>query len=272
MQKSENNKKGFTLVELLVVIAIIALLLSILMPSLQKARGQASAVMCGSNQKQILMATLLYAEDYKGRVPYFQNPTWVASKREYMVLTDGWLGAILPYAKAGGKLETLKFQGATYYTQKAFAAIGNCPSIKDPGSRKRPWSFGVNYPNVIDYSGKLTAAAGGASDYVAKFRWEPLKISQIPTGTMAFMDAGAWRWWVYNMSLFPLNTGAKDEDGIFPCNKDLQSQSMGLAYNGATFPHSKMANVGLMSGSVVRMSKKDICRNANDVWGSRLNK
>ncbi len=62
------SKKGFTLIELLVVIAIIALLLSILMPSLQKVKNQASAVVCMSNQKQLAMAWFMYAEANDGKV------------------------------------------------------------------------------------------------------------------------------------------------------------------------------------------------------------
>ena len=56
-----SEKRGFTLVELLVVISIIALLLSILMPSLGRAREGARAVVCGNNVRQLGMAWRLYA-------------------------------------------------------------------------------------------------------------------------------------------------------------------------------------------------------------------
>jgi prepilin-type N-terminal cleavage/methylation domain-containing protein/prepilin-type processing-associated H-X9-DG protein len=59
--------KGFTLVELLVVIAIIALLLSILMPSLQKARENAKRVVCAARLHQIHFANEFYAQDYNGK-------------------------------------------------------------------------------------------------------------------------------------------------------------------------------------------------------------
>jgi len=60
------SKKAFTLVELLVVIAIIALLMSILMPTLAAARAQGEAVVCKSNIRQLILANIGYSDENDG--------------------------------------------------------------------------------------------------------------------------------------------------------------------------------------------------------------
>jgi len=105
--------KGFTLVELLVVISIIAMLLSILMPSLNKARKAAQGVVCGSNQRQLSMGMRLYSENNKGRAPAFG-----------MAAGDYWQYKIAPY------LNSKEYAKDPVKALKSGMATMLCPSTK----------------------------------------------------------------------------------------------------------------------------------------------
>jgi prepilin-type N-terminal cleavage/methylation domain-containing protein/prepilin-type processing-associated H-X9-DG protein len=95
----KRTRLGFTLIELLVVIAIIAILAAILFPVFSKARAKARGTACLSNQKQIGLAFMMYAEDYDGMYPssyYYINGA--TSANGYVQ----WSGMIMPYTKNQG--------------------------------------------------------------------------------------------------------------------------------------------------------------------------
>lgn len=64
------RRRGFTLIEVLVVIAIIALLITVLMPSLNSARGSAKRAVCAANLRQIGIGLRSYLGDNRDRLPY----------------------------------------------------------------------------------------------------------------------------------------------------------------------------------------------------------
>jgi prepilin-type N-terminal cleavage/methylation domain-containing protein len=86
---------AFTLVELLVTVAVIAVLASLLLPALARAKESARGTVCVSNLRQMGLATTLYSMDFKNRLPGFRN--WLYARRG-----DLTTGALYPYVKSKG--------------------------------------------------------------------------------------------------------------------------------------------------------------------------
>jgi prepilin-type N-terminal cleavage/methylation domain-containing protein len=86
LRSRPRRRRGFTLIELLVVVAIIALLISILLPSLAKAREMAKRAVCVSNLKQQGNGLSLYSADYEQYLPYCGEYTYYMKNPKRWVL------------------------------------------------------------------------------------------------------------------------------------------------------------------------------------------
>ena len=122
------SEKSFTLIELLVVIAIIALLASLLLPAMNAARGKAKAIGCVSNQRQCLVATTMYANDFSNWIPPCNGGAYNTS------LTHGWALTLvyndyLPKSLMRSVMTINSYLGYAFFK---FPSVLNCPALVPP--------------------------------------------------------------------------------------------------------------------------------------------
>ena len=154
-------KKGFTLIELLVVIAIIALLLSIIVPSLRKAKEQAKLMVCSSNMHQLVMGVVAYTTDHEGVLPpTIQGRTsgvWtVPSRLNYHIggdgLNGGSMGRILGDYLSVAKVYSCPL--ASYKAEERFADFnGDMVSYQQLYETGGNWILNCSYFLLWGYQG-----------------------------------------------------------------------------------------------------------------------
>jgi prepilin-type N-terminal cleavage/methylation domain-containing protein/prepilin-type processing-associated H-X9-DG protein len=125
--------RAFTLIELLVVVSIIAILLALLLPAINLARGAARSVQCQSNLRQTGMAMQGYAGDHHGMLPRARTPAVGATGNHLH-----WFEVITPYAG-------VQEQDRAGMTDGKVGIISGCPEFTYRSEHIDKLGYGFNH-------------------------------------------------------------------------------------------------------------------------------
>ncbi len=160
---------GFTLIELLVVIAVIALLSSLLLPALAKAKTRGQAVFCLNNVKQLNLAWMLYAHENADRLAYNLGATEI---RQLLAKKQpvNWANSVLNWELDPDNTNyVLNTEAALGSYLARNARVFKCPADttlssiqKKAGWRERTRSYSLNA--MVGDAGEFTRAGGNVNN------------------------------------------------------------------------------------------------------------
>ena len=224
---------GFTLIELLVVVAIIALLVAILLPSLNAARGHAERIVCASNVRQFAMAFYYYCNDNGGQMPEHMHNGG----------PDEWYQLLVTYI--GDRATT--------------GDVWECPSDEHP--EVHDIGYGPNFANVVAYAEELWEITHHSPIYIWPIARVPFNINDVrrPAEVMSFTEEWGQTasvltpWGPNSVATWPLD---EDFDGDGVLDSNATERINGETWAGFPFPYNRVAarhgdrvaNAGFMDG------------------------
>ncbi len=188
--RQTRSRVGFTLIELLVVIAIIAILASMLLPALSKAKLRGAGAVCMSNFKQIGTAMSMYMDDGDGKMAYALLE--LDNANPLVIQNMSWDDLIAPYL--GMKLSDAE---QWFVVNQRASKILKCPADKNPLFRDSTRAFLSTVSPPLNYERRsytMPAYQSGAGSAIpgGVVPWPPT--SEAQTGVGLHWEPGDPTW------------------------------------------------------------------------------